>query len=397
MKENKSQFRKGALCGALAVLIIVGAVFGARTAVDYFAGEKTVVGKQDENKFEEIQKLIDQYYLHSDELDKSDLEEGIYAGYVNKIGDPYSVYYDAASAKALEESTAGEYGGIGAVMQQDPDSGTITITEVYEDSPAAKGGMKDGDILYKVEGEEVTGISLNDVVEEVKGEEGTAVTVSVLRGEEQQEIEMTLTREKVETHTVDFVMLDGNVGYTQVSEFDTVTYKQFSDALEELENQGMEGLIMDLRNNPGGKLDTVCQMLDLLLPEGLIVYTEDKNGDKQEITSDAEHEFDKPMAVLVNGNSASASEIFAGAIQDYKKGTIVGTTTYGKGVVQQIFDLKDGTKVKLTIAEYFTPNGRNIDGTGITPDEVIEYVYDEENPEVDNQLNKAYEIVKEKI
>ena len=138
-------------------------------------------------------------------------------------------------------------------------------------------------------------------------------------------------------------------------------------------------------------------MLDLLLPEGLIVYTEDKNGEKQEITSDAEHEFHKPMAVLVNGNSASASEIFAGAIQDYGKGTIVGTTTYGKGVVQQIFDLKDGTKVKLTIAEYFTPKGRNIDGKGITPDETVEYIYDEDNPDVDNQLNRAYEVIKQNM
>lgn len=396
MENNKKQFRKGALCGALAVLIVIAAVFGARTAFSYYSGEKTVVEKQNENKLEEIKSLIDKYYLRSDELDKEKLEEGLYSGYVNKIGDPYSVYYDAEEAKALEESTAGEYGGIGAVMQQDPENGIITITEVYKDSPAEKAGMQAEDILYKVEGTEVTGVDLNEVVQKVKGEEGTQVKLSVLRGEDQQEIEMTATRAKVEARTVDYVMLEDNVGYIQVTEFDTVTYDQFANALNDLEKQGMEGLIVDLRNNPGGNLGTVCQMLDLLLPEGLIVYTEDKNGEKQEITSDAEHVFDKPMAVLVNGNSASASEIFAGAIQDYGKGTIVGTTTYGKGVVQQIFDLKDGTKVKLTIAEYFTPKGRNIDGKGITPDEEVEYVYDEENPDVDNQLNKAYEVVKEK-
>lgn len=397
MEDNKRQFRKGALCGALAVLIVIAALFGARTAFSYFAEEKTVVEKQNESKLEEIKDLIDKYYLRSDELDKEELEEGLYSGYVNKIGDPYSVYYDAEQAKALEESTAGEYGGIGAVMQQDPESGIITITEVYKDSPAEKAGMQALDTLYKVEGKEVTGVDLNEVVQEVKGEEGTQVKLSVLRGEDQQEIEMTATRAKVEAHTVDYVMLDDNVGYIQVSEFDTVTYDQFANALSELENQGMEGLVVDLRNNPGGNLGTVCQMLDLLLPEGLIVYTEDKNGEKQEITSDAEHEFHKPMAVLVNGNSASASEIFAGAIQDYGKGTIVGTTTYGKGVVQQIFDLKDGTKVKLTIAEYFTPKGRNIDGKGITPDETVEYIYDEDNPDVDNQLNRAYEVIKQNM
>ncbi len=181
-----------------------------------------------------------------------------------------------------------------------------------------------------------------------------------------------------------------------VTEFDSVTYDQYKEALDALTQQGMEGLVVDLRNNPGGNLNTVCDMLDLVLPEGTIVYTEDKDGNRETATLDDEHQIDVPMAVLVNGNSASASEIYAGAIQDYGIGTIVGTQTYGKGVVQQIFDLGDGTSVKLTIAEYYTPNGRNIDGEGITPDVEVEYEADESDPEADNQLEEAVDVLKEK-
>lgn len=192
-------------------------------------------------------------------------------------------------------------------------------------------------------------------------------------------------------------MMDGGIGYIAVSEFDLVTYDQYKQALEDLESQGMKGLIVDLRNNPGGNLTTVCDMVDLMLPEGLIVYTKDKSGKKEEISSDDAHQFNLPLAVLVNGNSASASEIYAGAIQDHGTGTIVGTQSYGKGLVQQIFDLKDGTSVKLTIAEYFTPNGRNIHGKGITPDVEVEYEENEEDPEADNQLEKAVEVLREKM
>ena len=208
---------------------------------------------------------------------------------------------------------------------------------------------------------------------------------------------MTVTRDTIQAQTVEYRMLEDNLGYIAVSEFDSVTYDQYQQALEDLQNQGMQGLIVDLRNNPGGNLSTVCDMLDLMLPEGLIVYTEDKDGNRQEMTSDDEHQFNLPMTVLMNGNSASASEIYAGAIQDYGLGKIVGTQSYGKGVVQQIFDLKDGTCVKLTIAEYFTPNGRNINGEGITPDVEVEYEKDENNPDADNQLEKAMEILKSEL
>ena len=256
-----------------------------------------------------------------------------------------------------------------------------------------KAGLQDNDILYKVEGKEVTGEDLTEVVSEIKGEKGTDVELTVLRGEDSEEITVAVTRDKIQAQTVEYKMLDDNIGYIAVSEFDVVTYDQYAEALEDLKEQGMNGLIVDLRNNPGGSLTTVCDMLDLMLPEGLIVYTEDKDGNRSEMKSDEEHQFNQPLAVLVNGNSASASEIYSGAIQDYGIGKIVGTQTYGKGVVQQIFDLDDGTCVKLTIAEYFTPNGRNINGKGITPDVEVEYERDDNNPDADNQLDCAIEVI----
>ena len=194
---------------------------------------------------------------------------------------------------------------------------------------------------------------------------------------------------------MDYEMKDGEIGYIRVSEFDEVTYDQFKNALDDLESQGMQGLVIDLRNNPGGNLSTVTDMLKLLLPEGTIVSTKDKNGNTEEITCDGSNEFTKPLAVLVNQYSASASEIFSGAIQDYGIGQIVGMTTYGKGVVQRLIDLGDGTCLKLTVAEYYTPSGRSINGTGVTPDVEVEYEYNENDPEADNQLEKALEVVRD--
>ena len=194
--------------------------------------------------------------------------------------------------------------------------------------------------------------------------------------------------------TVVHEMKEDHIGYIRVTEFDSVTYSQYEEALRDLENRGMEKLVVDLRSNPGGNLDIVCDMLDLMLPEGLCVYMEDKNGKRTEFTSDEEHQFTKPLVVLMNGYSASASEIYAGAVQDYGIGRIVGTQSYGKGVVQQVFDLKDNTSVKLTIAKYYTPNGRSIDGEGITPDVEVEYQPDENNPDADNQLDKALEVLR---
>lgn len=380
--EHKKSFCKGALVGALVVLSAGGiAACGLLGA-----------GGTASSKLEALEALIDRYYIG--EIDEEQLSEGIYKGYVAALDDPYSAYYDVEETKEMEETTAGEYSGIGAIMSQDRDTGVITVSQVYAGSPAEKAGLRAEDILYKVEGREVTGEDLSQVVSLVKGEKGTQVQLTVLRGSAQEETEITVTRDTVEVQTVYGEMKEDGIGYIRITEFDSVTYEQFQEELEMLEQEGMERLAIDLRSNPGGNLYTVCDILDLLLPEGLIVYTEDKQGERQEITSDEEHQFDKPLAVLMNEYSASASEIFAGAVQDYGTGVIVGTQSYGKGVVQQIFDLKDGTSVKLTIAEYFTPKGRNINGRGITPDVEIEYEYDENDPQSDNQLDRAVEVLK---
>lgn len=376
--KNHSFF-KGALAGALVVLLAGGVV------------SCSVFKSEESQKMELLNSLIDRYYIG--DVDETDLSEGVYKGYIEGLGDPYSVYYDEEETKQMSESLSGEFGGVGALMSQDRETGVITVLQVYDGSPAQEAGMRDGDTLYKVEGEEVTGEDLSDVVSKVKGEKGTQVTLTVLRADTGDEEELTITRDTIEVQTVSHEMKENNVGYIRITEFDTVTYEQYKEALEDLEDQGMERLIVDLRSNPGGNLDTVCDILDLMLPEGLIVYTEDKNGEREEYTSDEENQFDKPLVVMMNGYSASASEIFAGAIQDYGLGQIVGTQSYGKGVVQSVFDLQDGTSVKLTIAEYFTPNGRSIDGEGITPDVEVEYQYDENNPDADNQLEKAMEVV----
>ena len=351
MKDKKS-FLRGALCGALAILLSAGLMScGLRAYGTNLGGMAS--SKDVERKISGLKELIDARYLG--DVDDSKLEEGLYKGLISGLDDPYSVYYDEEETKSMMESNEGEYCGIGAVLTRDTDTGIITLVQIYDDSPAMEAGLKAGDILYKVEDIEVTGEDLTEVVSHIKGEKGTEVRLTVLRGDDMEEVTVTAVRNTVQVRTVKHEMKSDGIGYVSVSEFDIVTYEQYKEALADLENQGMEGLIVDLRNNPGGNLDTVCDILDLMLPEGLIVYTEDKEGNRDEKKSDEERQFRLPLVVLMNGNSASASEIYAGAVQDYGIGEIVGTQSYGKGVVQQIYPMKDGTSVKLTIAEYFTP------------------------------------------
>ena len=388
--EHKKGFIKGALTGALLTLLVVSLAACGLQHIN-----EGIVSSDTETKLSYLKKLIDETYLH--DVKKKDLNEGIYKGYVEGLGDQYSAYYDKKETKELTESLDGSFSGIGAVMTQDASSGVITITRVYDDSPAKKAGIKTGDILYRVEEKTVTGKDLDKVVSWIKGKKGTKVNLTLLRGTNSDKIKVTATRDVINVETVKYKVLENQIGYISISEFDSVTGAQFAKALKQLQKKNIEGLVVDLRNNPGGSLSTVCDILDSILPKGLIVYTKDKNGKKEEYTSDEKHRLNLPMSVLVNGQSASASEIFAGAVQDYGKAEIIGTQTYGKGVVQNLFDLKDGTCVKLTTSEYFTPKGRNIDGKGITPDVKIEYKYNAKDPKADNQLDKAVFVVKDKI
>lgn len=346
--------------------------------------------KKTEAKFKKIEKMIDQYYLYSDDVKQEDLEDAVYAGFLSALNDPYTVYYNEEETKEIKESTSGEYSGIGAAMMQNVQTGEITITTVYEDSPAEKAGLLEGDILYQVDDHKIEDQDTSEVVSWIKGEEGTEVKLSVYRGEDREEHTLTAVREKIQSQTVEHEMKEDKIGYISVQGFEDVTYEQFKSALEDLEAQGMEGLVIDLRNNPGGNLDTVVEMLKLILPEGRIVSIKDKYGNEETYDCDGKHEFQKPLAVLVNGYSASASEIFAGAVKDYGIGTLVGTTTYGKGIVQELFSFEDDTMIKITTAEYFTPSGENIHKKGIQPDVEVEYTYDAANPTSDNQLQKAH-------
>ena len=388
--EHKKGFIKGALTGALLTLLVVSLAACGLQHIN-----EGIISSDTETKLSYLKKLIDETYLH--DVKEKDLNEGIYKGYIEGLGDQYSAYYDKKETKELTESLDGSFSGIGAVMTQDANNGVITITRVYDDSPAKKAGIKAGDVLYRVEEKTVTGKDLDKVVSWIKGKKGTKVNLTLLRGTNSDKIKVTATRDVINVETVKYKVLENQIGYISISEFDSVTGAQFAKALKQLQKKKIEGLVVDLRNNPGGSLSTVCDILDSILPKGLIVYTKDKNGKKEEYTSDEKHRLTPPMSVLVNGQSASASEIFAGAVQDYGKAEIVGTQTYGKGVVQNLFDLKDGTCVKLTTSEYFTPKGRNVDGKGITPDVKIEYKYNAKDPKADNQLDKAVSVVKDKI
>lgn len=352
-------------------------------------------------KLGELEQLINLYYL--DEIDNLEVEDGIYTGLVDALDDPYSVYYDEEALSAMEESTNGEYAGIGAMMSQNPDTMEVQVVQCYDGTPSKEAGMLAGDVMISLNGEDITGLELSSIVAKIKDGETTPVTIGLLRDGEKLELEVE--RRVVEIPTVEWEMLEDGIGYLRILEFDLVTVSQFEEAMKELEAANMEKLIVDVRDNPGGVLQTVCEILDQILPEGLIVYTEDKYGHREEYRSDAARVFEKPLVVLVNENSASASEVFSGAIKDYGVGTLVGTKTFGKGIVQRLFDLSDGTGLKLTISKYYTPNGNDIHEKGIEPDvevmmkeydtETLQQITEENWKEYDNQLEKAVEVLKE--
>lgn len=347
-----------------------------------------------DEKEEKIKKYIDEAYL--DEVDEETLQEGAYAGMAEALGDPYSTYFTIEEYESLSQENEGTYVGIGIVMQQDPDLGTITVVRCYEGAPGEQAGIKVGDIIYKMNDEVVTADDLSDAAQTIKnsGEEGVHLTL--IREGETDYIEIDVAPEEVELPVVAHEMLGDKIGYLAIYEFKESTLHQYQEAFADLESQGMERIIIDLRNNPGGLMTSVTGILNTILPEGTIVYTLDKYGNRRDYTSTGETPIQIPMVVLTNEYSASASEIFAGAVRDYDIAKLVGTTTYGKGVVQNIFPLGDGTALKLTIANYYTPNGININGEGLVPDVEVELdlTPQEDGTIVDNQLETAIETVK---
>lgn len=412
-KADKSEFRRGIAAGMLGMLLVVGiaaAVIGVFWKKDVLQEKVSEAGSEEstqestketisstevEKKAGTIADILDQFYY--EDIDEEALVDGMYAGMVEGIGDPYTCYYTAEEYNSLMETTTGTYYGIGAVLTQDAKTNEVTILHVYSGTPAEEAGVKDGDVIVKVDDVEGNSMELSELVKHIKGEEGTTVHLKLLREGETDYLDFDVERRQVEIPTVEYQMLEGKIGLIQISEFSDNTSQQFDDAIKDLQEQGMEAMIVDLRDNPGGVLTAVCDMLDEILPAGTMVYTEDKYGNRSDYDSD-ESCLDIPMAVLINENSASASEIFAGAIKDYEYGTLIGTTSFGKGIVQSIIPLEDGSAVKVTMAKYFTPKGNYIHEKGIAPDIELEYEYQGDrnadyNPMQDNQVLKAIEVL----
>ena len=395
------KFLGGLFCGLMAGLLVAGGTgigvykLCMQKAKDDQKAISEVLDEKTISKLSELTSYINAYYM--DEYEVSDVQEALISGFVDGLGDKYTVYYTPEEYADLQITTTGTYYGIGAGLQQDPDTMQVTITKIYAGTPSEEAGLKENDIVMYGEETEAASIDLSLLVQQIRGEEGTMVHMQVYRPSTKKILDFDIERRNVKLPSVEGEMLDNGIGYIAISEWQTGTAGQFEKFVEDLASQGMTSLIIDVRSNPGGLLSSVVDVLDYILPKGTLVYTEDKYGNRQTYSSDAKC-LNYPMAVLINGNSASASEIFAGAISDYEYGTLIGTTTYGKGIVQSIFPLIGGDALKVTTAKYFTPNGNYIHGVGIDPDIELEYEYSGPldqayEMQYDNQLQKAIEIL----
>lgn len=347
-----------------------------------------------EQGFSNLMRFITAYRFietkYVNDTDDVKLIDGAIDGMVKSLNDPHSNYLSPKMYKTLMEQTEGSFAGIGVVMGMDNEQ-KIHIVGIMENSPGQKAGLQEGDEILAVDGVPITQMAFDEVAAHVRGQAGTDVVLTIMRDNANQDI--TITRDNIKLKTVGHKMLDNNIGYIQIVSFSEDTANEFNEAYNDLKNQGMKALVLDLRNNPGGLLTTCVEIAKKLVPKGEIVSIVDKQGNKETYSSSLEAP-EYPLAVLINKNSASASEILSGAIQDTKAGTIIGNTSYGKGSVQTILPMFEDDAVKLTIAKYYTPSGRSIDGTGITPD--IEINLDE-NATLDTQLDKALEVLKAQL
>lgn len=348
-----------------------------------------------------VKNYVKENYLR--DVDDEKLLEGELKGVLSSLEDPYSSYMTKDEFESLMEQTSGSFGGIGVVVTPGEDN-LITVVSPIEDTPGERAGIKSGDKIIKVNGTEFLAEDMDEAIKVMKGEPNTNVVLTIMRtkkDKENQIFDLEITREIIRLETVKASIIDDNIGYIKISSFDDLTYTDFKAELDRLGRNNIEGLIIDLRNNPGGLLSRTVQIADELLGKGDIVYTQTKDGTRFYEKSDKQM-VDYPLAILINGGSASASEILSGAIKDHERGVLIGTTTFGKGVVQRLHDLPDGSGIKLTISEYFTPNGINIHGIGIEPDIEVELNEDVEvigieNIQEDNQLQTAIEEIKSKI
>ena len=423
-KETKNKFWKGVLVGALVTAFAGFAVVGFATGI-WIIGRRTSESqsiqatgtdankldmKKIEPKLQYMEALIDKYFLFDENMTEEEqkkngtAEDWIYRGYMYSLNDPYSVYYDKDEYTSLNEENSGTYCGIGVQVSQNVYTGIITAVKVFKDSPAQEAGMLPGDILYKVEDIEATGEDLSLLVSDhIRGEEGTKVHLTVYRQSTDEYVEMDVERRMVENPTVEYEMLENKAGYISLSSFEEVSSEQFKKAVDDLTAQGMEKLIVDLRNNGGGVVQAAKEIADYLLPDGkTIVSFKGKGIDDSTYSSDDGHEVDVPTVLLVNGESASASEVLTGALKDNNWATIVGEKTFGKGIAQGVFNLPDGSGLKLTTAYYYTPSGECIHKLGIEPDVTVALAEDlkskiEIPKSEDNQLQTALEVFDEGV
>ena len=403
MEEKNRSFGRGVLYGAVGALVVVALLYMAASPFIFTAWRKGGLSAGEANqivkKLDSITRELDDLYL--EELDRETMLEDAYSSYVASLGDRYTCYYTREEYALFQESTSGIYSGVGITVTMDQETGYLKVVEIQKGSPAEGTQIRPGDLLLKVDGTDLQGMKQEQMVSMIKGEEGTKVVLEFRHGVSGSVYTEELTRKKMETETVRSTLLEDGIGYLALEGFEEVTTHQFEEALQSLKEQQIRGLVIDLRNNPGGRLDVVTDILDTLLPEGIITYTEDKWGNREDFTSDADC-LELPLAVVINGNSASASEIFAGAVKDFGTGTLIGTKTYGKGIVQRTLGLGDGTALKVTMARYYTPKGSYIHGVGIEPDIAVDLpestTYSKNLPyEEDIQLQTAVEAVKTKL
>ncbi len=341
--------------------------------------------------------VVKRFYFEED-INTDDMKENMYKAIIDSLGDKYAEYYTAEELEEMFMSSEGVYYGIGAYVMMDEETGYPLLTKIFKDSPASRAGLMDGDIVYAVDDENLFGYKLDEAVALIKGPENTNVKLTIYRENEPDYIDVTVTRGKVESPTVESEMKEDGIGYLQITEFDDVTTEQFYKAYDDLNAQGMKAMILDLRSNGGGNLDTVLKIGERMLPKGIITYTEDKAGKREEFKCKGKSVIEIPLVVLTNGYTASASELLTGALHDYGLATVIGTNTYGKGIVQTIYPLSDGSGIKITTSRYYTPNGVCIHGEGIAPD--IELEYDSElysTEKIDNQLEYAMDYLREKL
>ena len=391
MKTFKKVFIGLGLCLLVYLSFSVGNATGKRTAITNENGIPLA-------KINKIENLIDQYYLF--DIDKNKQQEGAVEGYVKALGDPYSEFLTKEEMDSLNQQTEGEYAGVGIVVTPS-ETGAITVVSAIKGSPAFEKGIKKDDIILKINGKDYNASQMNDAVKVMKGKPNTDVKLTIARMENKTSkiFDVNITRRMISLTTVNSQKI-GDIGYINITQFDRKTDKEFIEQYENLKKQNVKSIVLDLRNNPGGLLDSTVKIADYLLPQGVIVKTVDKNK-KEDIQKSDASEQNLPMVVLVNGSSASASEILTGALKDYKKATIVGEKTFGKGIVQTIIPMEKGEGLKLTISEYFSPNGNKIHKQGVKPD--VEIKLDEKAKGIgvefmkeDNQLQKALEILNKK-